>query len=144
MSKKKRRKHKNHEVSTSGYVTTALGIGLVIAAVLIIITAGTAAAGFPFILGGAACLGVGISRFAQQRKSLPAAPSGERELLSAIRENGGVITPAEAAMETSLTVKEADRILSELASGGHLMVESRRGSLFYALPGRTDSQLESQ
>ena len=39
-------------------------------------------------------------------------------------------------METSLTVREADGMLSELAGGGHLAVESRDGALFYALPGR--------
>jgi len=101
------------EAGTAAYVTTAIGIGLIIAAVLIIITSGTAAAGFPFVIGAAACLGIGISRFARQRRSLPAAPNGERELLSAIRENSGSITPAEAAMEISLTVREADRMLSE-------------------------------
>ena len=131
------------EASTGAYVSVALGIGLLIAAALIIITANTAAAGFPFVLGAAACLGWGISRFARQRQALPAA-GGERELLSAIRENGGSITPAEAAMETSLTVKEADRMLSQLASEGHLLVESREGSLFYALPRRSNPQLEGR
>jgi hypothetical protein len=130
------------EVGTAAYVTTALGIGLIIAAVLIMITAQTAAAGFPFVLGAAACLGIGISRFARHRSSIPAAPDGERELLSAIRENGGSITPAEAAMETSLTVREADRMLSELAGEGHLLVGSRSGALFYRLPGREDPALE--
>ncbi len=132
------------EAGTAAYVTTAIGIGLIIAALLIMITANTAAAGFPFIVGAAACLGIGVSRFARQRRSLPVAPSGERELLSAIRQNGGSITPAEAAMETSLTVREADRMLSELASGGHLLVEGREGSLFYALPRRADTQLEGR
>ncbi len=33
------------------------------------------------------------------------------------------MTPAEAAMETSLTGREADGMLSELAGGGHLAVE---------------------
>ncbi len=132
------------EVGTAAYVTTAVGIGLIIAAVLIVMTANTAAAGFPFIIAATACLGIGISRFARQRRSLPVAPNTERELLSAIRENGGSITPAEAAMETSLTVREADRMLSNLASGGHLMVEGREGSLFYALPRRANPQLEGR
>ena len=66
----------------------------------------------------------------------------ERELLSAIRENGGSITPTEAAMETSLTVREADGMLSELAGGGHLAVESCNGALFYSLPGRSSRELE--
>ena len=120
---------------TDAYVVTAVGVGLLVAAVLVISTAGVLAAGFPFVLGAAACLGWGISQFAQHRRSVRPA-TGERELLSAIRENGGSITPAEAAMETSLTVKEADRMLSELAGSGHLRVESEGGTLFYSLPGR--------
>ena len=71
-------------------------------------------------------------------------PGGERELLLAIRDNGGSITPALAAMETSLTVRDADRMLSELASGGHLRVESEEGSLFYMLPGRRTAEGEIQ
>lgn len=140
MSKKEPREYE--EESSTGYVTTALGIGLVIAAVLVIITAGTPAAGIGFVIAAAACLGWGVPKLLQQRNALPAPANKERELLSAIRENGGSITPAEAAMETSLTVKEADKMLSELASAGHLMVERRGGALFYALPGRSDSQIE--
>ena len=76
------------------------------------------------------------------RRALPLASDKERELLSAIRDNGGVITPTEAAMETSLTVKEADRRLSELAGGGHLSVESAGGTLCYSLPGRQATELD--
>ncbi len=148
MGEMERRRREDPEIhkgaGTGAYVTTAVGIGLIIAAVLIIITSGTAAAGFPFVIGAMACLGIGISRFAREQRSMPAAVSGERELLSAIRENGGSITPAEAAMETTLTVREADRMLSELASEGHLMVEGHEGSLYYALPRRADQQLEGR
>jgi hypothetical protein len=63
-------------------------------------------------------------------------------LLAAIRANGGSITPAEAAMETSLTVSAADQMLSEAASGGHLRVESEGGTLFYALPSRREREIE--
>lgn len=56
----------------------------------------------------------------------------ERELLEAMREKGE-LTSAQAAMETSLTVKEADGILKELAEGGHLDVRVRGGGLFYSL-----------
>ena len=63
-------------------------------------------------------------------------------MLAAIRANGGSITPAEAAMETSLTVREADQMFSELASGGHLRVESEGGTLFYALPSRREREIE--
>jgi hypothetical protein len=47
-------------------------------------------------------------------------------------------------METSLTVREADGMLSELAGGGHLAVESRDGALFYSLPGRRRPELEER
>lgn len=126
----------------TAYTTAAIGIALLVAAVLVIITAGVPAAGIGFVIGAAACLGWAVPKIAQGREALPAPKNREKELLSAIRENGGSITPAEAAMETSLTVREADQMLSELAGGGHLAVESRGGSLFYALPGRSDRGLE--
>jgi hypothetical protein len=61
---------------------------------------------------------------------------GEKQLLMAIQDSGGSITPIEAALRTSLTVDEADEILSRLANRGHLLAESRDGVLSYALPGR--------
>ncbi len=140
MSQIDRRRHQEADgPGTGAYVVTALGIGLLVATVFIISTAGVLAAGFPFVIGAAACLGWGISQFAQQRRVQPA--TGERELLSAIRDNGGSITPAAAAMETSLTVREADTMLSELASGGHLAVESDGGTLYYSLPGRRGREI---
>lgn len=129
------------EHSVVPYVTTALGVALVIAAVLVVITAEVAAAGFPFVLGAAALLGVGISGFVKQRRALPST-NKERELLSAIRDRGGSITPTEAAMETSLTVREADEMISGLAGGGHLLVRSEEGMLSYSLRGSRTPELE--
>jgi hypothetical protein len=57
---------------------------------------------------------------------------GEQELLEAI-ERHGEVTPAHVALETSLTVAEADRMLSELAQGGHLKVRVEEGKLLYGL-----------
>lgn len=59
------------------------------------------------------------------------AESRERELLRALREHGE-LTPARAAMETSLSVAEADGMLGELAEAGHLEVRVRGGGLYYA------------
>ncbi len=73
------------------------------------------------------------------RTELPAGNSKERELLGALRERGE-LTPAEAAMETSLSVAEADRMLRELAEGGHLEVRVRGGGLFYSLWEREDGE----
>lgn len=61
---------------------------------------------------------------------------GEKQLLMAIQRSGGGITPVEAALETSLTVEEADEILGRFAGKGHLRVEGRDGSLYYSLPER--------
>lgn len=137
-----KREHKEQSNSIAAYTTTSVGVALLIAAVLVIITAGTPAAGIGFVIGAGACLGWGVPRILQQRKTLPAPDNREKELLSAIRDNGGSITPAEAAMETSLKVREADALLSELAGGGHLRVEGRDGSLYYSLPGRDRPELK--
>lgn len=121
---------------TTAYATTAIGVALLIGAVLLIITTGVPVSGMGLIIGGAACLGWGLPQVLKHRNSLPTSNTSEKELLSAIRENGGSITPAEAAMETSLNVREADQMLSELANGGHLQLESRDGALYYLLPGK--------
>jgi hypothetical protein len=73
------------------------------------------------------------------RKEIPAGNSKERELLGALREHGE-LTPAQAAMETSLSVTEADRMLRELTEGGHLDVRVRGGGLFYSLWDREDGE----
>lgn len=127
--------------SIAPYTTIAIGIGLIVAAILVIITAGTPAAGIGFVIGAAACLGWGIPELIKRRKSLPAPVNREKELLSAIRDNHGDITPAEAAMQTSLTIKEADGMLTELANEGHLKVESRDGVISYSLPKRDRQEL---
>ena len=128
----------------NGYLYLTLGIGFVVAGIMVIATAGVPAAGVGFVIPAAIFLGLALKDFQKHRHVLPQPANKERELLSAIRDNGGSITPAEAAMETSLTVREADRMLSELAGGGHLSVESRDGALFYSLPGRRSAELEGR
>ena len=66
----------------------------------------------------------------------PSGPGLEKQLLMAIQGAGGGITPVEAALDTSLTVDEAEEILTRFADRGHLVVHSRDGALLYALPGR--------
>lgn len=56
----------------------------------------------------------------------------EKQLLEAI-ERLGKITPARAALETPLTVAEADRLLSELANRGYLEIQIDEGKLVYTL-----------
>ena len=144
MSGLERQRSGEGERKGNPYLYLSLGIGFVIAAVLIIVTSGTAAAGLGFVIAAAALLGKGASDLRGQQRALAPPVSKERELLSAIRDNGGSITPAEAAMETSLTVSEADSMLTELAGGGHLAVESRDGALFYSLPGRRNPELDGR
>ena len=82
----------------------------------------------------------GIAGLSEGRSEVPSAASGgERELLQALRERGE-LTPAEAAMDTSLTVAEADKMLKELAEGGHLEVRVRGGGLFYSLWEREEDE----
>jgi hypothetical protein len=96
--------------------------------------------GFGLLVRGVAGLSEGGGR-----TELPAGKNKERELLDALRERGE-LTPAEAAMETSLSVAEADRMLKELAEGGHLEVRVRGGGLFYSLweHGEGAGQLEGR
>jgi hypothetical protein len=59
----------------------------------------------------------------------------EKELLEALgRSPSGELTAAGAALETSLTVEEAERILFRLAAKGHLRVRASEpgGGLFYS------------
>jgi len=74
----------------------------------------------------------GIAGLSEGKTEVPSASGKERELLGALRDHGE-LTPAQAAMETSLTVEEADGMLRRLAEGGHLQVRVRGGGLFYSL-----------
>ena len=89
----------------------------------------------------------GIAGLSEGKTGLAAAGGKERELLGALQAHGE-LTPAQAAMETSLTVAEADRMLNELAEGGHLQVRVRGGGLFYSLweagGGEEAGQLEGR
>ena len=81
----------------------------------------------------------------EARGRLPIPVSKDRELLEALRDKGGRITSAEAAMATSLSVGEADEVLYKLVGGGHLTVEREGGALVYALPGGSDErEIEGQ
>jgi hypothetical protein len=74
----------------------------------------------------------GVAGLVDARSEPPAANARERELLEALH-SSGELTPAQAAMETSLTVNEADEMLKDLAAKGHLDVKVRGGGLFYGL-----------
>ena len=82
---------------------------------------------FGLLLRGIAGLSEG-----EGRNELSPNNSKERELLGALR-GREEISPTQAAMETSLTVEEADGMLRELAAKGHLDVRVRGGGIFYGL-----------
>ena len=125
------------------YVLLALGLAFVGFGASVGLTAGNLVPFFVFMFPASVLLALGLSRLEhQRRKAISPRVSKERELLLAMRNNKGSITPAEAAMETSLTVSEADKMLSELAGGGHLHVESSEGTLVYRLPGKHELELE--
>jgi hypothetical protein len=60
------------------------------------------------------------------------AAAKEKELLDLIRRKRGV-TVVEAALETSLSVEEADHILTTLAAKGHLEVRVDGARIVYSL-----------
>ena len=89
----------------------------------------------------------GIAGLSESTSEPAAANARERELLKALQRRGE-LTPAQAAMETSLTVSEADEMLKNLAAKGHLDVKVRGGGLFYGLwedgSGATKRELGSE
>src|SRR5215204_6358924 len=74
-----------------------------------------------------------ITAHEESRRS--ASGAKEKELLEAVKE-GGEITPATAAMRTSLTVDEASKMLEELARKGHLETQTEEGAAAYSLSER--------
>jgi ATP/maltotriose-dependent transcriptional regulator MalT len=73
-----------------------------------------------------------IATHEQSRRAVPGAREKEKELLGALEERGE-LTPATAAMGTSLTVEEASKMLEGLATKGHLKVLNQDGVLAYTL-----------
>jgi ATP/maltotriose-dependent transcriptional regulator MalT len=73
-----------------------------------------------------------IATHEQNRRAVPGAREKEKELLRALEERGE-LTPATAAMRTSLTVEEASKMLDKLAANGHMQVLTQDGVLAYTL-----------
>jgi capsular polysaccharide biosynthesis protein len=116
----------------NGLLTLVMGLGLCAGVALAL--PGVAASVAGKLGGPAVSQGIG-------QAGLPFAPSAgpsradvikEKELLLALG-RCGKLTAVEAALESSLSVEEADRMLSELAAKGHLEVTVEHGRLHYAL-----------
>ena len=86
------------------------------------------------MIGGAAWHGgpAVIRRPTNNPPTLPSRITKDKELLKALERHGG-ITAVQAALETSLSVAEAEEMLSGLANEGHVWVSANGGRLTYAL-----------
>ena len=123
-------------VKVSPYVLLALGFVLGVT-VSFAVYAGGPYPATVFLLSIAVVALVGyLVRLLTKRHARGPKTGGEKQLLMAILDAGGSITPVEAALRTSLTVDEAEQLLTRFADRGHLMVHSRDGVLLYAMPGR--------
>ena len=90
---------------------------------------------FVFFVGpalGRSMARVSINRDPGPRAARPDPNRREKELLRAL-ERHVEVTAARAAMETSLSVAEAEEMLAKLASGGHVEVHASGGAIAYAL-----------
>ena len=155
MDDPKRREPDREVKGRDKYLTWALGLSILALGAALVPAGGPLffALGVLFAIGATVSLAKGLDSFLMRRgvilppngegrrHTLSPPVSKEREILSVLQDQG-TTTPVEAAIETSLTVKEADEILSELAGGGHLMVESKSGVLYYSLPGQKSRSLE--
>ena len=74
----------------------------------------------------------GSPRFGGAQEAQSDTDGREKELLRAL-ERHEEITAARAAMETSLSIAQSEEMLAKLASGGHVEVRARAGTLAYAL-----------
>jgi DNA-binding CsgD family transcriptional regulator len=80
-----------------------------------------------------------IATHEESRRAAPGPREQERELLGAL-EGRREITPAAAAMQTSLTVDEASKTLEVLARKGHLESRMEDGVTAYALDKRSGQE----
>jgi ATP/maltotriose-dependent transcriptional regulator MalT len=130
-------------------VLAALGVGvwcmfILLVSVVFVIDRGLADVGIVWV----AVLGIGVAApvlllrqinraivaHEESRRSIPDTREKEKELLGALEEHGK-LTPATAAMRTSLTVDEASKMLHTLARKGHLDLRMEEGDMAYALNG---------
>ncbi|MDQ4003672.1 MAG: hypothetical protein M3259_07535 [Actinomycetota bacterium] len=128
-----------------------LALGLLVGGVVFLFATAALFSGFfPFVLFfwmlpfflvpafGVAARGMAGLLAAQPRR----VSEGDKEkvLLKALARHGE-ITATRAALETTLSVSEADRMLSELAQSGDIEVRAQEGRLGYALWDHDRSEL---
>ena len=140
-------------------VLSALGVAMwcvfiLLVSVVFVIDRGLADVGIVWV----AVLGIGVAAPAlllwqinraiathegASRSAVPDSREREKELLGVLAERGE-ITPAAAAMRTSLTMDEASKMLDELARKGHLRPQAKDGAVAYALSENDKQGLSGQ
>ncbi len=115
----------------NGLLTLALGT--ILCGGLTLALPGVAASVAGKLGGQAVRQGVGQAGIPRRRHGGSSEAEGikEQELLEAL-DRRGKLTAVEAALETSLSVEEANRMLFELAARGHLKVTVEHGKLLYS------------
>jgi capsular polysaccharide biosynthesis protein len=117
--------------------------GLLTLVIGLVLCAGASTASPGVRASFASTLGEWVDRQGDGQARAPAAPpadpneaerSKEKELLQALG-RCGKLTAVEAALETSLSVEEANRILFDLAAKGQLEVTVEHGKLLYSFWG---------
>jgi hypothetical protein len=69
-------------------------------------------------------------------KKKPSLQTKEKEVLLAAKKYNGKITPVEVAVESNLSVEEAEQILNKMVNKGYATLEvSESGLLFYQFSG---------
>lgn len=79
----------------------------------------------PMMDGFRRVIAAGQQRKAQFAQTQRRPEQMEREVLQIARDRGGVVTPSLVALETSLSIAEAEQVLGDLASRGHAGIEVR-------------------
>jgi hypothetical protein len=120
----------------SSYPLLALGFVLGLVVSFVILTGGPVPATMLLLVIVVFTLVGYLVRLLTGRRPRGPKTGGEKQLLMAIVDAGGSLTPVEAALRTSLSVDEAEQLLTRFADRGHLVVHSRDGVLLYAMPGR--------
>jgi ATP/maltotriose-dependent transcriptional regulator MalT len=84
-----------------------------------------------------------IATHEESRRAVPGTREKEKELLGTLQERGE-LTPATAAMRTSLTVDEASKMLEDLSRKGHLELHMEEGAMAYSFSERNKERLPSE
>ncbi|HZB09906.1 MAG TPA: hypothetical protein VE525_12445 [Rubrobacter sp.] len=71
----RRKREESKRGGGNGYLYLTFGVGFVVAAIMVIATAGVLAAGVGFVIPAAIFLGLALNDFQKQRHALPSPPT---------------------------------------------------------------------